>query len=496
LERTRLLFGERAAFVGEGGRRTWQEHLGRVRRIAGALARLGIGRADRFGVIARNSERQAELFHAAYWRGAVAVPVNYRLAPPEISFVLDDADVSVVFAEAEFAALAGQRRVIVFEGGEADTREFERLVDGAESVDRSDNRPDDVALLLYTGGTTGRSKGVPLTHRNVLANATQLTHAMAPRNDDVFLHVAPMFHSADLLSTPYTLVGAAHTYLARFSGADALRAMARHGVSVSMLTPTMVVALLDARHSEAPSRFRHLFYGSSPFPPDRIRETALAFPGIDLQQGYGLTETSPILTTLDPAEHRAALAGGDTQLLRSVGRPLIGVDLRIADAAGRPVPPGEIGEIAVRGPNVMSGYHNRPDETREAIRGGWFHTGDLGTLDARGFLFLLDRKKDMIITGGENVYSVEVEAVLAGHPGIREVAIVGVPDPYYGEALLAVLVPNAGATLTVDAIQSFCRGKIGGYKIPRRMAIVESLPRSALGKVLKHELRNKFSVAT
>ena len=193
LERTRLLFGERAAFVGEGGRRTWQEHLGRVRRIAGALARLGIGRADRFGVIARNSERQAELFHAAYWRGAVAVPVNYRLAPPEISFVLDDADVSVVFAEAEFAALAGQRRVIVFEGGEADTREFERLVDGAESVDRSDNRPDDVALLLYTGGTTGRSKGVPLTHRNVLANATQLTHAMAPRNDDVFLHVAPMF---------------------------------------------------------------------------------------------------------------------------------------------------------------------------------------------------------------------------------------------------------------------------------------------------------------
>jgi long-chain acyl-CoA synthetase len=263
-----------------------------------------------------------------------------------------------------------------------------------------------------------------------------------------------------------------------------------------MLAPTMALALLDARNRrpQPPATFRHLFYGSSPMAAERICELAAAFPGLDLQQGYGLTETSPILTTLDPDDHRAALGpGGNSDLLRSVGRPLIGVDLRIDDGRGGALPPGEAGEIVVRGPNVMAAYHRRPDETHQTLRDGWFHTGDIGMLDGNGYLFLLDRKKDMIITGGENVYSVEVESVLAGHPAIREVAIVGVPDRHYGEALLAVVATHPGMALTADALQAFCRNKIGGYKIPRRLAVVDALPRTALGKVIKQELRRRFA---
>jgi len=219
-----------------------------------------------------------------------------------------------------------------------------------------------------------------------------------------------------------------------------------------------------------------------------IRRTMDAFPGVAMQQVYGLTETSPVLAILDEHDHAKALAGRE-EILRAGGRPIACTDVRIVGEDGSELPPGESGEILVRGPQVASGYHNRPRETQEAFRDGWFRTGDVGRFDAEGYLFVLDRKKDMIITGGENVYTSEVEAAIYQHPGVHEVAVIGLPDERFGEALCAVIVPAPGRTLTQEEIIAHCRGRIGGYKIPRQVRFVEALPKSAMGKILKQELR-------
>ena len=227
-----------------------------------------------------------------------------------------------------------------------------------------------------------------------------------------------------------------------------------------------------------------------------IRRTMEAFPTANIQQGYGLTETSPILTTLDEDIHVRAMETGEYEILKAAGRPLVGIDMRIVDPDGNKVPTGEDGEVVVRGPNVTAGYLNRPEENERAFRNGWFHTGDVGKMDENGFMFLLDRKKDIIITGGENVYSSEVEAALYQHDDVHECAVVGIPDEKYGEALFAAIVPRPGAELTEEAIIEHCRGRIGGYKIPRQMAFLDELPKSAMGKILKTEIRKTYGDAT
>jgi acyl-CoA synthetase (AMP-forming)/AMP-acid ligase II len=240
------------------------------------------------------------------------------------------------------------------------------------------------------------------------------------------------------------------------------------------------------------SRIRRLFYGSAPMDVERIRQAMHAFPGADLQQGYGLTETSPILTTLDPEEHVEALKTGDLERLRSCGRAVIATEITIRDDEGNVVPVGATGEVVVRGPQVTKGYLNRPVENGKAFRNGWFHTGDVGRMDAEGFLYLLDRKKDMIVSGGENVYCAEVESALYQHADVSECAVFGVPDEHWGEAVAAAIVPAPGAPPTVDEIIAHCRNHIGGYKIPRRIVFVEALPKTAVGKVQKSELRRLY----
>ncbi|MFQ5534328.1 MAG: class I adenylate-forming enzyme family protein [Sphingomonadales bacterium] len=503
------LFGARTAIVDDEGTCNWREFVDRVARAATVLQDLGVRRGDRFAILSRNTFRHAELMHAGYWMGAIPVPVNIRLAAPEIRYILDDAECKMLAVEDELwrQAQAAEltpwrnRRLHVSArdasntGGEADSPNYEALLANASPAPRHDCAEDDDAVLLYTGGTTGRSKGVRLSHKNVIANGMQMAVAFEARADDIFLHIPPMFHSADLLGTAFTLVGGAHAYLPQFSGQATLAAIERHGVTVSMLAPTMIIMTLqeDNIGDFDLSSFRTLFYGSSPMAVEWIRSAMEAFPGAGVQQGYGLTETSPILTTLDPDVHRRALASGDYDILKAAGRPLIGVDLCIIDEDGNEVPVGEVGEVVIRGPNVTKGYLNRPDDNARAFRDGWFHTGDVGRVDGEGYLYLMDRKKDMIITGGENVYSSEVEAVLYQHDNVFEAAVVGVPDERYGEALFAVIVPAPGTTLTEEEIIEHCRGRIGGYKIPRRMAFVKELPKSALGKILKTELRRIYS---
>jgi long-chain acyl-CoA synthetase len=235
-----------------------------------------------------------------------------------------------------------------------------------------------------------------------------------------------------------------------------------------------------------------VFYGSSPMAVEWIRRTMAAFPNANIQQGYGLTETSPILTTLDEDVHVAAMEKGEYEILKAAGKPLVGIDMLIVDPSGNEVPTGSEGEVVVRGPNVTAGYLNRPEENAQAFRGGWFHTGDVGKMDEDGFMYLLDRKKDIIVTGGENVYSSEVEAALYQHQNVHECAVVGIPDEKYGEALFAAIVLRPGTSMTEEDVIEHCRGKIGGYKIPRKMDFIEELPKSAMGKILKTEIREIY----
>lgn len=499
LVRTARLYGANPAVRGPDVDLSWARYIERVARAAGMLRALGLAPGERFAILSRNTARYGELLYAAYWLGVVPVPVNFRLAPAEIALLLADAECRVIAAEERFVPLLSQAPLDAWRGrafvlgassSDATLPCYDALCDAAVAVDPHDPAEGDNAILLYTGGTTGRGKGVRITHRNILANALQLARIMTVRESDCYLHVSPMFHSTDLKATCVSMHGGSHVYLPDFSPEGVLAAIEHYGITLGSLVPTMIMRMLQ---DPAFGRFdvrtlRLISYGTSPMSAAWIRRAMEAFPGVDMQQVYGLTETSPVLAILDEDAHRKALNGRE-ELLNAAGRPVSGVDLRIVDEAGRELPQGESGEIVLRGPQVADGYHNRPAETAEAFRNGWFHTGDVGRIDAEGYLFVLDRKKDMVVTGGENVYTSEVEAAICTHPGVHEAAVVGVPDEKYGEALCAVIVLAPGQQLSAEDIIAHCRGRIGGYKIPRRIRFTDALPKSAMGKILKHDLR-------
>lgn len=504
LDRAERQYADRIAVVDLERNFSWAEHIQRIRRASGLFAGLGIEAGQRFGIICENSYRYMELLHAGYWCGVIPVPINHRLAPPEIRHILDDADCKYLFLGKDYLGVPASDDVApwkertVYVGprlDQCDYPQYEELIDKAADVGPVNSGDDDLALLLYTGGTTGKSKGVRLSHKNLTSNGLQVHMAMGVRTDDRYLHAAPMFHAADLLGTAYTLCGGAHAFLPVFSGEDSLRLLQEYEITVTMLAPTMIIVMLQEPEFDSfnLSKFRLLFYGSSPMAAEWVQRSIERFEGTEIQQGYGLTETSPILTTLDTIDHTDAVRSGNTDILRAAGRPVAGVDLRIMDDDGNEVPKGEPGEVVVRGPNVTEGYLNRPDENETAFRDGWFFTGDFGRVDEKGLLFLLDRKKDMVITGGENVYTSEVEAVLYQHADVHEAAVIGIPDEKYGEALFAVVVPAPGKILKSKDIIEHCRGKIGGYKIPRLMDFIEEMPKSAMGKILKTDLRDIYS---
>jgi long-chain acyl-CoA synthetase len=503
LQRAARLYGERPAILDASGDLTWSAYVERISRAAGVLHGLGLTAGDRLGFISHNSVRHAELMNACYWLGVVPVPVNYRLAPPEICFILDDAGCKLLAISDKFVhllddeAIARRRDAALYISARRpalDLPQFEALLENAEPLPIFEADPDDDAILLYTGGTTGRSKGVRLSHGNLIANGLQIALAIRAYAEDRLLHTLPMFHSGDLFGTAFTLAGGAHVYAEQFTPENLLRAVSEHRITVLCLGPTHVILTLQSPDFDRYdcSSVRLLFYGSAPMAVEWIKRTMEKFPRAGLQQGYGLTETSPILTTFTPEQHQHAIRTGQVELLRSVGKPVMHVDLRIVDADDRELPPGEVGEVVVRGPNVTKGYLGLDQENARAFRNGWFHTGDVGRLDGDHNLYLLDRMKDMIITGGENVYCSEVEAALYKHPGVVEAAVIGVPDEKWGEAVFAVIVPAAGQALTKEEIIQHCRGHIGGYKIPRRMAFVDQLPKSAMGKILKSELRKMY----
>lgn len=480
--------------------RTWRELLDRVARVAGGLRDLGVGPDDRVAILADNSDRYLELYLAIGWAGGVITPLNTRWSADENRFAVADSEPRVIFVDAAYQAQASilaeavpsAAIVSLADDARPGERSYEQLA-GHAPIAPMVRRGADPWGLFYTGGTTGRPKGVLLGHEGMVANSQSARRAGAFTGGRL-LHVAPMFHLADGAAIlGMTLSGGGHVIEPGFDAGSALRTIARHRAESALLVPAMIPMLLDHPDFATTdlSSLRYVTYGASPISEAVLDRAAAALPNVGFVQAYGMTELSPVATVLSAEDHR--IDRRPTGRQRSAGQPIDTVEVQIIDAEGQPVAAGEVGEIRVRGPGVMLGYWRRPAETAAALRDGWMHTGDAGRLDQDGYLYIVDRLKDMIVSGGENVYSAEVENALASHPAVQECAVIAVPDPRWGERVHAVVVPRPGASIEVAELLEHCRALIANYKCPKSISVSEApLPRSPAGKVLKRDLRAPF----
>jgi long-chain acyl-CoA synthetase len=481
LGRAARYYPERAAFAAGEQRLTFRELHDRVGRIAGALTRHGFKTGDRLALLLPNEPEFIELIYACAWLGVIAVPLNTRLSEKEIDHALVDATPHGLIRHSSLAVPTVRLpwQLVLDE---------EPLESTSGSYPDTVYDPDAVFTLIYTSGTTGLTKGVALTHANILANVDHVNYWMRYREGGAYLHAAPIFHIADfpfMFASP--AFGTCQTTIPKFSPQTFCQAVERERVTHTVLVPTMINMLTqfeELKNYDLTSLER-LGYGGSPIAPELIHRTRKVLPNVELTQVYGLSETG-FLTGLQTHEHT------ETRLT-SCGRACPGIDVRIVDDAGKEVGVGQTGELVARGANVMRGYWNNPKETQLAFRDGMFRTGDIGYQDAEGYFYLLDRLKDMIVTGGENVYSGEVEAVIYQHPAVREVAVFGIPDPKWGELVMACVVLKPRATLTADELISFCRRSLANYKVPRGVEFSETdLPKNGSGKILKKNLRERF----
>ncbi|MGV0714546.1 long-chain fatty acid--CoA ligase [Mycolicibacterium sp. XJ662] len=495
ISRRAFLSGDRIALIDGDARLTYAEFDRRTDQLARALHEAGVRHGDRVAGLLLNSAAFLETLFATAKLGAVFVPINFRLAAPEVSFLLADSGAEVFVWSAQLSALARAalggdgvqvRTRLVVGGAPADGEDdFERLLaSGDPRPPATEVAPGDVCCLMYTSGTTGRPKGAMLTHANLLWNVVNTLSAdRGIRITDRTVTVAPMFHIGGLgvHTLPLLYMGGTTAILSAFDPEQTLATMARERVTVQFLVPSMWAALMTVPGFENYdlSALELAVSGGAPCPLP-VLEYFLG-KGVPFQEGFGMTETSPGATILD-ADHVKEKAG-------SIGRPVFHLHARVVDGDDHDVPVGEVGELVLRGPNIFAGYWGLPEATAEAFRGGWFHTGDLGRMDAEGFITLVDRKKDMIISGGENIYPIEVEQVLYRHPAVREVAVVGVAHAKWGETPVAVVALNDDVQVTEAELIGYARERLAHFKCPTRVEFVAELPRNATGKVLKTTLR-------
>jgi long-chain acyl-CoA synthetase len=488
-------------------RQTFAQLEQRVGRLAAMLLQLGVAAGDSVAMLGVNSDRYLEYFLAAPWMGAIINPLNYRWSAREIVYSLLDSNAVVLFVDDQFAPLieairpqCPALREVIFCGDGVCPQgviDLEPRLQGAEPSVDTERRASDLYGIFYTGGTTGTPKGVMLSHSNICSSAMALMAEGLFAEGAIGLHAAPMFHLADMMVSACLLLrGGTHVMLPMFQPEAALLAISQHRITDLLLVPAMIQALVDCPGLPAydTTSIRHLLYGAAPISEALLDRAMAAFPKVEFIQGYGMTEVAAVATILPAAQHDPSLRL--TGRLRSAGRAAVHARVRIVDAQDRELPRNEVGEIVVRGPNVMSGYLNDIEATRSAVRKGWLHSGDLGFMDGEGYVYIVDRLKDMIISGGENVYSAEVENVIAKHPAVAACAVIGIPSPERGELVHAVVVLRPGAELTQEALYLHCKEWVAGYKCPRSLEIRAGLPLSGAGKVLKAELRKPFWNAT
>jgi acyl-CoA synthetase (AMP-forming)/AMP-acid ligase II len=497
-------WGPKLAFHDGAYHGTFAQHGDRVMRLTHALAhQLGVRRSDRVAIMAGNSHQYLELYHAGFLGACIVNPLNLRLAGSELQFILADSGTEVVFVDSLFAEhflrnIAGGRdelavrKVVLI--GDADVpcdARYEELIAAGEPVVPEEPEEDDPVILMYTGGTTGVAKGVLLDNRAEILNLYHVAMTVGFDENRIYLHQTPMFHAASMAAVlGISGAGGVSVFIPLFDPGPVISLIEQYEVNWTTMVPTMIALMLD--HPEfRPERLRSLrdlVYGASPMPAallDRVVET---FPEMGIWQGYGMTECSSVLTMLTDDDHRA---GGER--LRSAGRPVPGVAVSIQDTEGTLLGSMENGEVCARGGNLMREYWNRPEETAQAFRGGWYHTGDEGYVDEGGYVFLVDRVKDMIVSGGENVYSIEVENAISTHPAVAQVAVIGIPSQTWGEEVHAIVVLKPGTTATEDDIKAHARASIAGYKVPKSVEFrAEPLPLSGAMKVLKRELRRPY----
>ncbi|MEZ5979745.1 MAG: long-chain-fatty-acid--CoA ligase [Planctomycetota bacterium] len=483
--------GDVTAFVCAERRTSYAELDARTDRVAAALARDGIGPGDRIAFLGRDSEHAYEVVLGAAKLGAVTLGVNWRLAPPEIEFVLRDAGAKLLLADDEFAGRAAGAEVRTL----STEREYAGWRDAANpAAPRVDATEDDVVVQMYTSGTTGRPKGVMLAHRSFFAVMRALRRAGDPwvgwSGDDVSLLVIPSFHIGGLWWAMTGLVaGATNVVLPAFDARATVAAIERHRVTKVCLVPAMIRMVLSepSLATADVSSLGCVVYGGSPIPRTTLVEAQERLR-CDFAQIYGLTETGNTAVCLRPEEH----ADPESELLLAAGRPYPEVEVKIVDDDGATLPPRAVGEIWIRSPANMTGYWNRPEATAETLRDGWVVTGDAGYLDETGHVYVCDRKKDMILYAGENVYPAEIEAVLVAHDGVAEAAVIGVPDERWGELVKALVVLEPGARPTKRELLAHCREGLADFKVPKSIDFVDTLPRTPSGKLKKAELRAPY----
>lgn len=482
---------------------TYREAAAQVNRLANALVDSGLQIGDRISILSKNSIEYAILYYACSKAGVAPVPLNYRLAPPEWAYILNDSAAKLLLATAEY--------VPTIDGMRGELKSVERFVAIDEVTDgwddfrswvavQPDTPPDreitddDDVYQMYTSGTTGHPKGAVLTQAAVCSQLTQVTMLVKGGPGERTLLVVPAYHAAGAVSTFVTVYwGGCLLMQADFIPPEVVRALDEEHVTTATLVPAMIQACLVMVPDIAERKYenlRQITYGASPIAEQTLRRAIEVF-GCDFAQGYGMTETTAVLSYLYPTDHRRAMAA-KPELLLSAGRPVVGTELRIVDEDDKPLPNGSIGEIIARGPQLMRGYWNLADESAHALRGGWMHTGDAGTMDDEGYIFIQDRVKDMIVSGGENVYPRSVEDVLFQHPAIADAAVIGVPDQQWGETVKAIVVLKTDATATAEEIMEFCKGRLGGFERPRSVDFIDALPRNPTGKVLKRQLREPY----
>jgi long-chain acyl-CoA synthetase len=511
LQRAELL-ADKVAFVDvthEGVRYqgTFADHIDRLLRLASAMkSELGTRPRSRFAVLAMNGHEYLELYHAAMFGTGIINPLNIRFTPSELAYVINNSSSRVVFTDPVFAPLVVQAReagaridnVVVMGGGPTDQSGvegadlgYEDLLKAGEPVMPPEPRETDAAILMYTGGTTGFPKGALLEQRAEVLNVYHVLLAIGLREERRFLFQSPMFHAAvvaGVLGIPAT--GATSVTIPLFDPGLVVRVIEEQKIDTTMVIPVML-SMLERVEGFSPERLqtlRQLVYGASPIPRDLLDRWLEMLPDTEFFQGYGMTEAASVLTMLGPEDHRR---GGDA--LASAGRPVFGVELQITDSMGNVLPRGEPGEVCARGGNLMRQYWRKPEETKAVVRDGWYRTGDMGFIDADGLLHLTDRMKDMIVTGGENVYSIEVENVISSHPAVEDVAVIGIPSESWGEAVHAIVVLHQGMKATAEELIEYARQFIAGFKVPKSVEFRDGpLPMSGAFKPLKRELRRSY----
>jgi acyl-CoA synthetase (AMP-forming)/AMP-acid ligase II len=501
LRKARREHPERVAAVCGDRRTSFAELARRVEGLAGALVAAGAQAGDRIALFGLNSDRYLETLLACWWAGLVAAPVNCRWAVEEIVASFQDCEPRILFIDDPFLPMLPALRertpslaTIVYMGDAAlpeGALRYEAILAAAEPLPDSQHGGEDPAVLFYTGGTTGRAKGVLLSHGGLYVTALASSAGRTPGATN--LNGVPMFHVAGLIVLLHAMVGhSTQVMLAAFDPGKFLELVERERVAETGLVPTMIKRLVDhpAIGERDLSSWNRLYYGGSPIDEALLEQTVAKLPLVSLMQFYGMTETSAISAALPNWCHQAE--GRAEGCHRAAGFPVPSMEMRIAGPHGEELPADQVGEVWLRGPGVMLRYWNRPEETAQAVQDGWMRTGDAGYLDSRGLLYIADRLKDMIVTGGENVYSAEVENAVLSLPGIAQCAVIGVPDAEWGERVHAVLVLQPGAEIDAKKVIDHCRSLIAGYKCPRSVEFRSEIPISGAGKLMKFKLREPY----